>query len=282
MAEPTIEIPAVLDEVTVSARKPVSTYNNLDNFKRQDFLKSSQFIFRLLRAPTIYDMDFRKFSLFCESVEFPGKSLDVVDYKIPGKNRIKVPYAKEFNEVTLTYIHNIEVPIYDFFSTWIDFISGANNSTENSYFDERVVDFNIIQYSEMPAASMKRLGGLSNILNAIDRLNSYVFDSSKLFRLTDIGQTFVNRLNAATYQAPDKSQYYNVKFYNAYPMTMASMPSTWADEGYHRLSITWAYEKYTINEDTKNQIPLEEVVVTGKRYGDSAPSFEDIFRNNVF
>ena len=255
----TIDPATGLEEVTVSAKRPTG-FDNLDNFKRQDFLKSSQFVFRIYKLP-FYDITNSKlqnFSLFCEAVEFPGKSINAIDYKIPGTNKLRIPYSKEFNEVTLTYIHNMEIPVYDIFSTWIDSITRNNNSTENAYFDEIVTDFNLFQYSEMPTGSFKKLGALSNILNSIDKLNTYLFDSSKLFNITDIGQTFVNRVNAVDNRQPNRTEYYNVRFYDAYPVSMASMPSTWADEGYHRLSITWAYRKFTINESTKENL-LQEV-----------------------
>ena len=88
----------------------------------------------------------------------------------------------------------------------------------------------------------------SSDLNSIDRLNKYVFDSSKLFRLTDIGQIFINNINNAAGRSGIRSEYYDVKFYNAYPTSVASMPATWGDEGFHRLTVTWAYEYFTINE----------------------------------
>jgi hypothetical protein len=242
-----------MEEVTVTGNRSTSK-NTIQNFMRQDFLKSSQFIFRLPRLPfDSFDAGFGgnwgfdSFSLFCESVEFPGKSIGATEYKMPGTNKIKVPYTKDFPEISCTFIHNIEIPVYDIFSVWINYISGQNTSTENMYFDECTVDFNLIQYSEMPAGQFKKLGGLTSLLNSVDTLNKKLFDSSALFKLTDIGQIFANKLNA-TGVIPEKAKYYDVKFYNAYPTSFASMPSNWGDDNYHKLNVTWAYEKFTINE----------------------------------
>lgn len=231
-----------LSEVTVTG----SRENPMLTFMRQDFLKSSQFIFKLPTAPFDYgSIPLRDFSLFCESVEFPGKTIGAIDYKPPGFNKIRVPYTKDYPEITCTYIHNLEVPVYNFFATWLDYVSGSNTSTDNRYFDEVVAEFSLIQYSEIPDHKFKKLGGLSSILNSIDLFNRKLLDSSNLFKITDIGQTFINRVNN-TQMIPNKAKYYEVKFTNAYPTSFASMPATWADDNYHRLTVTWAYEYYEI------------------------------------
>lgn len=249
------------------------SYNNLENFKGQDFLKSSQFLFSLFDAPVNYGMDFRQFSLFCESVEFPGKSLNAVDYKIPGTNRIRVSYSKEFPEVTMTFIHNIKTPVYSFFSDWIDFASGTRNGTENSYYDEMTTSFTLTQYSDIYQGG-KRFNGLSNLLNSIDKLNTYLLDSSKLFQVTDIGQTFVNKVNAAqdSNTLSERTKYYTVKFYHAYPVNVASMQSSWADDGFHKLAVTWTYDYFTINEKS-NADPIANATMN---------QLDDIYRNILF
>jgi hypothetical protein len=245
---------APLEEVVVSANRVVrdSNVESLERFMSQDFLKSSQFLFKLYDAPFNYPgisgNKFRDFSLLCESVEFPGKTINAVDYKIPGYDKIRVPFSKEYNEVTFTFLHNLEIPIYDFFSTWIDTISGRNTTTENRYFDDITVNFELYQFTELAAGKFKTLNGLSNILNAIDKLNTKLFDSSKLFKATDLSQTFVNRVNAATNKTIDRTEYYKVKFFSAYPVTVASMPANWSDDTFQRLSVTWAYKNYFIND----------------------------------
>ena len=244
MADP-LDPNTTLETVTIEAVPPNT--DTIQQFMRQDFLKSSQFIFRLPAIPFKYSgIPLRDFSLFCESIEFPGKSVSAVEYKIPGKNRIKLPYSKEYQDVTTTFIHNTTIPVYDFFASWLTYISGSNTSTENIYFDECTTSFNMIQYSDMPVGKYKKLQGLSSILNTVDVLNKLFFDSSKLFNVTDIGQTFINRINN-TQGIPKKSEYYDVEFINAYPISYASLPSTWSDDNYHRLSVTWTYERFKIN-----------------------------------
>jgi len=241
-----------LETVTVTATNP---NQSLQAFMGQDFLKSSQFMFVLPVLPFDYSLvsprNPRGFSMFCESVEFPGKNVQAVDYKIPGRNRIKVPYGKEYPEVTMTFIHNINIPVYDIFSYWIDWAIQEFTSVESRYFDELVTDFTLFQYSEFPTEPYGRLRGLGSIFNSIDKINRYLFDSKRLFKVTDIGQEFINNINDVSGLNVSKQAYYTVQFKNAYPLSFAPMPSNWADEGFHRLSVTFTYESYVINDAAK-------------------------------
>ena len=168
---------ATLDDVVITGT-PVETKHSLQEFMGQDFLKSSQFIFWLPLVPFSFNnIPLRNFSLFCESVEFAGKSVGAaLEFKMPGKNRIKVPTTKEYQDITCTYLCNRTIRVYDFFSTWIDYISGSNTSVDNRYFDEVTSSFKLIQYSDM-SNRVRKLGGLSSILNTVDTLNKALLDS---------------------------------------------------------------------------------------------------------
>lgn len=220
----------------------------LQQFLRQDFLKSSHFLFQMPIAPVMRNLNMREFSYFCEAVEFPGKTVQTVDYKIAGTNRIKIPYSRDFNEITTTFIHNNSIPVYEFFCDWIETSFGGVPTVNNAYYDDCIVDYNLYQFSTLPYGNTKKFGGLNNILNSIDKINSRTFESSSVFKFTDIVQTFVNKVNALAPNAEtQRASYYDVKIIGAYPTNVASMPSNWADEGYHRLNVTWTYERFTIN-----------------------------------
>jgi hypothetical protein len=279
-----------LETVTVTATNPDQS---LQAFMNQDFLKSSQFMFVLPTLPFDYSIvspkNPRGFSMFCESVEFPGKNTQAVDYKIPGKNRIRVPYGKEFPEVTMTFIHNINIPVYDIFSFWIDWIIQENNSIESRYFDESVVDFTLFQYSEFPAEPYGRFRGLNSILNDIDKINRYLFDSKRLFKATDIGQEFISNINNVSGLSVSKQTYYTVQFKNAYPLSFAPMPSNWADEGFHRLSVTFTYESYTINDSSKGSKTSQLEQLTNYKLKSETTSqkefnrsLDEILKQNLF
>jgi len=274
-----------LEQVTVSTNRDRS----LQNFMSQDFLKSSQFIFTLPTLPfdvgLITGKDPRGFSMFCESVEFPGKNVQATDYKIAGFNRVRVPYSKEYPEVTMTFIHNVEIPVYDIFSYWIDFIIGENTSVETYYFNEIVSDFSLFQYSEFPGSSYGRFKGLNSIFNTIDKINKNFFDSKKLFKVTDIGQQFINNINDVSSLDFTKQTYYRVDFKNAYPLSFAPMASNWADEGFHRLSVTFTYESYSINEASKSSggriSLLEEVKIKSKKRNNALSALDSIISSKT-
>jgi len=261
---------------------------SLQTFMGQDFLKSSQFMFMMPVLPFDYSLISAKsprgFSMFCESVEFPGKNSVGVDYKIPGRNKIKVPYSREYPEVTMTFIHNVEIPVYDIFTYWIDFITQDFNSVETRYFDEVVSDFTLFQYTEFPAAPYGKFKGLNSILNSIDKINRYFFDSSKLFKFTDIGQEFINNVNNVSNLNVSKQPYYTITFKDAYPLSIAPMTANWADDGFHRLSVTFTYESYSVNDATtkSNKISeLENVKLKSKKIANALNSLDGIISSTT-
>jgi hypothetical protein len=207
----------------------------------------------------IASFDMKQFASFCESVDFPGKTVQALDYKIPGRNKIRVPYSREDNEITTTFIHNTASPVYEFFLSWIEACFGGGSSgnptTTNWYYDECVTDFFLYQFADLPYGKNKLFGGLSSILNSIDKFNSKTFESSKLFRFTDLGQTFVNRVNSVANIDPQRNVYYSIKIKNAYPISVASMQSNWADDGFHRVSVVWAYEHFSVNDNKYSSPP---------------------------
>jgi len=245
-----------LEEITVSGTRPKSTSTSttssvasLQKFMGQDFLRSSQFLFMLPVAPSFLGGDAytRGLSYLCESVEFPGSVVQTKDYKIPGTNRIRVPYSRDLNEVTMTFLHNVDVPVYMFFNNWIEnAFGGANPTTDNLYFDECVADMQLLQFTDVQK-NTKSLGGLTSLLNDVNLLNSKFLDSSNLFNTTSVAQKFVNKINSAQgFGDSVRDKYYTIRFKNAYPVSVANMSSNWSDDGFHRVTVNWAYESFTV------------------------------------
>lgn len=254
-------------------------------FMNQDFLRSSQFMFIMPNLPFDVGMltgrNPRGFSMLCESAEFPGKNVIAADYKIPGTNRIRVPYSREYPEVTMTFLHNVEIPVYDIFSYWIDYIGQDFTSVENRYFDEIVTDFTLIQYTDFPSDQYGKFKGLNNIFNSINKVNEYLFDSSKLFKVTDIGQQFINNINNVAGLNVSKQPYYTVSFKDAYPLSFASIPSSWADEGFQRITVTFTYSSYAINDASKASTAgklsaLEQVKLTSRKVINAVSALDSI------
>ena len=59
---------------------------------------------------------------------------------------------------------------------------------------------------------------------------------------TDNAAIFANNNKTSVSTRLDKM--FAVRLFNAYPLNFTSMPSTWADDGFQRLTATFFYEKY--------------------------------------
>jgi hypothetical protein len=239
-------------DVVISGSRTQSVAS-LQKFMGQDFLRSSQFLFMLPIYPAFIDtpaslgVQSRALSYLCEAVEFPGSVAQVTDYKIPGTNKIRVPYSRDLNEITMTFIHSVETPVYRFFYNWIESAFGRDNpTTENLYFDECTADMQLLQFTDVQR-NTKSLGGLTSLLNDVNLLNSKFLDSSNLFNATSVAQKFVNKINSAQgFGDSVRDKYYTINFKNAYPVSVANMPSNWSDDGFHRVTVNWAYESFTV------------------------------------
>ncbi len=138
-----------LREVDITAQEFISATYNLERFKNQNFIRSAKFAARFLNLPYFVSSDIddlRKMVYLCDSVEFPGQTLTAVDYRIPGKLKVKIPYLREVNEVSFTFYINDEMPIYGILNNWIYEISP--NTAQNRYFDEVVGAVELIQFED--------------------------------------------------------------------------------------------------------------------------------------
>jgi len=225
--------PDGLEEVLVSGKNPVNPYYDVNKILSHSFLKSAKFCVQipvLTRPvngmPSIAganeDIPSEEFTFLCDSVEFPGQTLTTSEFRMPGKLKLKVPYLRELNEVTLTFYHNNKLPMYRIFSDWISGASPTN--TTNRYFDELVCPkITLIQFDEVAGAT----GFLKDIFN--------------IFTQPQSGSSV------------NLSKYMTVNLLKAYPLNFASMPSNWADDGFHKMSVTFFYEDINVSKnDNKN------------------------------
>lgn len=176
---------------------------NLDNIANHKLLRSCKFAIHLLRHPAslpeFANIPLREFTFLCDSLELPGRSLTATEFTIPGNFKIKTPYRREFNEITLSFYHNVKLPIYDYFTYWID--SASPNISRNSYFDDITIDLDLVQFDDA------------------------------------------------------HSKYELVRLIRAYPLSVASLPCNWADDGFHKLQVTMFYEYIqSVNESTSSRI----------------------------
>lgn len=238
------------------------TPDPISAFMGQEFLRSSQFLMFMPINAFISPTTSREIGMFCESVEFPGINAITTDYKMPGLNRIKVPYGKEYSDVTLTFIHNVSSPIYHELLSWVRNASNIVNSIDYSstsvpYFDDYVANFKLFQLTDINKQK-GRFDGLSKILSNIDKLNARLLNSDNLFDTTRVGQNFVSNFNAVTTDRNPRSIYYNLEFYNAYPTSIQSMVSNWGEDNFHRVTATFTYEYFTVNDVDSGTFKLTE------------------------
>lgn len=203
--------------VVTSTRTPTYSMFDMNKMLGMNFLKSSKFAIQIPIIPDIIGLrlETRDLTFLCDSVEFPGQSLTTAEYRMPGKLKLKVPYLREMNEVTMTFYHNDKLPIYQMFSNWIE--SSSFTNTDNLYFDEIVCPkIMIFQFNDTTGVS----GFVRDLFN------------------TDVFRGVENK----------HSKYMTVELRNALPLNFASMPSNWADDGFHKLQVSMFYEDIVINE----------------------------------
>lgn len=177
---------------------------DLNTFTNQNFIRSAKFAMQFDAIPLfvlngIGNLDLRKFSFLCDSIEFPGQVLTTTDYRIPGQLKNKISYARDVNEVNLSFYISDEFPVYTILSNWIYGISYT--STQNRYFDEIVGSVLITQYE--------------------DTTNS-------------------------TRSSPNANKNMQIKLIDLYPLNIQSMPSNWADDGYHKVNCSFYFKDLEI------------------------------------
>lgn len=236
-------------------------------FMGQEFLRSSQFLMLMPGNRYISLETSKKISVLCESVDFPGVNAVTTDYTMPGLNRIKVPYSKEYQDVTFTFLHSVDSPIYYELIKWTRAASGTGgnaiegNAVTVPYFDEYVAPkIELYQLTDVANPS-SRFRGLSNILSAIDKLNARLINSNSLFNATRIGERFVSEVNANTIDRAPRAVFNKVEFYNIHPISVQNIPANWAEDGFVRITATFTYEYFKIMpyDETRFNVSVEEL-----------------------
>jgi len=134
----------------------------------------------------------RYLSLQCDTAELPGKTLQTADVKIYGPT-FKIPYQKQYNDISLSFICTNDFYERKLFDTWINAIMPSDTNNLRFAKDEStryMTDIQILQYDD-----------------------------------------FIKQI-------------YSVKLIDAFPIGLAAQPLAWSDDGYHRLTIQFTYQKF--------------------------------------
>jgi hypothetical protein len=205
-----------LEEVVVNTGPPTYRTYDVNRMLNQNFLKSSKFAIRIPILPDVAggeDIRSEEFTFLCDSIEFPGQTLTTTEHRIPGRQKVKYAYQRDMNEVTMTFYHNTKFPLYQILSNWITNISPTN--TNNQFFDDTVCNIELFQFEDTT--------GARGLFSTFEEFIQFLGNSNS------------------------SSKYMTVKLLNAYPLNFASMPSNWADDGFQKMTVTFFYERYTLN-----------------------------------
>lgn len=145
-----------LEELAILDSQRLSQTYDIDRFKQQNLIRSSKFAARFLSIPSFVTSvaeDTENMLYLCDSIEFPGQNLTAVDYKIPGKLKVKVPFNRDINEVSFTFYVNDTTPIYGILNNWIYEISP--NNAQNRYFDEIVGQVELLMFEDVTSSYEK-------------------------------------------------------------------------------------------------------------------------------
>lgn len=163
----------------------------------------------------------QKFRFYCDSIEFPGSTLTATDYRVPGKMKVKIPYLRDLSEVNLTFYHPVDVPLYTFFNRWLREISP--NSSRNQYFDDIVSEIVLNQFDNYSHAKLR-----PEQLPTETSLRSEFFEQFAQSQLS----------NSPTRMRKQ----FTLKLLKAYPLSVTSLQSNWADDGFHKINVSLFFE----------------------------------------
>lgn len=89
----------------------------------------------------------RNLTMMCESVEFPGRTLEFTEAVVYGP-AYKMPYASTYQEITLTFLCDRFLNQKAVFDNWMNVINPISNFDFN-YRNNYTIDMKITQYDEL-------------------------------------------------------------------------------------------------------------------------------------
>lgn len=153
------------------------------------FARPNQFHVEILNNPVdpAYGRDLQ-FS--CETAEFPGKTINTMDYKDYGSPR-KIPYGAMYNEISTSFIVDSNMTQKRFFDDWHSLIVDNQGTNDVAYHSNIVATVIITQFDAQGR------------------------------------------------------EVYKVELQEAYPISVAQMPLSWANkDDIHRMTVDFTYRTW--------------------------------------
>ena len=99
-------------------------------------------------SPIISDAFNSRFSLSCDSVNMPGRSMATSNFKTIGPSR-EMPYGKVYGgDISMTFLLGQDMLERKIFETWMDSISNPKNN-RFKYYDDYVCNCDILMFDEL-------------------------------------------------------------------------------------------------------------------------------------
>ncbi len=187
----------------------------------------------LINDKTTFDFG-RVLAFRCEATDLPGRQLVTQDNRIYGPI-YKTPYQSLYQEVTLNFLETQDMNIRKYFELWIDFIF-ESASNRLAYPNMYRKDISITQY-----------------------------DISPKQQDTEIQKT-ITRPSSSDTLAPILTW----NLISSFPTAINQMPVSWTEDGFHRVSVTMAYEYYLLSEPSQPKKQTKPEGSTTKRKTGSA------------
>lgn len=182
--------------------------------------KANRFLARINNVPSkivrrgIYNNLIRDIPYLCEAAEFPGRGFMNVDVRYYGPN-FKTPFQTTYEDLNLTFLVRDLFLERQLFDDWMELIN-PSNTYNFSYKKDYVCNLELFQMSEIELSSETEG----------DRPNRS------------------ERSASSTNQSKKSSVQYKFTFENSWPILVNPMPVNWAEDNFHRLTISFTYDRW--------------------------------------
>jgi hypothetical protein len=197
-----------------------------DNFwhnasKKLGFAKTSRFSVTIPIPQILTDYDnetTRSLQLQCETAELPGKNLVTQDVKIYGPTYKMATHKQYANEISLSFLCTNTGNERTFFDDWINYI---NPSLTNN---------------------MRYPGGVDGYVNSY-LTNITITQFTETFKTFDYDswENYSRQINQATAGIGVVN---TVVLIDSFPIGYAAQQLNWADDGFQRLTVQFAYNGF--------------------------------------